>query len=76
MASLLTDPLFEISGRGPSPDTTFYHFSVSKSEVSIDILDYACHCSAPLITVYGARDGSLVVATSANGVLVSSVRPR
>ncbi|KAM7379065.1 hypothetical protein PAMP_004639 [Pampus punctatissimus] len=33
MASLLTDPLFEISGRGPSPNKNFYHFAVTKSDV-------------------------------------------
>ncbi|KAM4552442.1 F-box only protein 36b [Odontesthes bonariensis] len=33
MASLLADPLFEISGRGPPPDKNFYHFSLNKSEV-------------------------------------------
>ncbi|XP_040911833.1 F-box only protein 36b [Toxotes jaculatrix] len=33
MASLLTDPLFEISGRGPSPNKNFYHFTVTKSDV-------------------------------------------
>ncbi|XP_071346651.1 F-box only protein 36b [Trachinotus anak] len=33
MASLLTDPLFEISGRGPPPNKNFYHFTVTKSGV-------------------------------------------
>uniref|UniRef100_UPI0037E89F40 F-box only protein 36b n=1 Tax=Semicossyphus pulcher TaxID=241346 RepID=UPI0037E89F40 len=33
MASLLTDPLFEVSGGGPPPNKTFYHFSVTKSVV-------------------------------------------
>ncbi|XP_056246806.1 F-box only protein 36b [Seriola aureovittata] len=33
MASLLTDPLFEISGRGPPPNKNFYHFTVTKSDV-------------------------------------------
>uniref|UniRef100_A0A3Q2ZM24 F-box protein 36b n=1 Tax=Kryptolebias marmoratus TaxID=37003 RepID=A0A3Q2ZM24_KRYMA len=33
MASLLTDPLFDISGRGPPPNTNFYHFSVTRSQV-------------------------------------------
>ncbi|XP_041660138.1 F-box only protein 36b [Cheilinus undulatus] len=33
MASLLTDPLFEISGRGPPPDKTFYYLAVTKSLV-------------------------------------------
>uniref|UniRef100_A0A665U9N1 F-box protein 36b n=1 Tax=Echeneis naucrates TaxID=173247 RepID=A0A665U9N1_ECHNA len=33
MASLLTEPLFEISGRGPPPNKNFYHFSVTKSNV-------------------------------------------
>uniref|UniRef100_A0A3B4ZKV9 F-box only protein 36-like n=1 Tax=Stegastes partitus TaxID=144197 RepID=A0A3B4ZKV9_9TELE len=33
MASLLTDPLFDISGRGPAPNKNFYHFSVTKSDV-------------------------------------------
>ncbi|XP_026005594.1 F-box only protein 36b [Astatotilapia calliptera] len=33
MASLLTDPLFEVSGRGPAPIQSFYHFSVTKSDV-------------------------------------------
>ncbi|XP_074545435.1 F-box only protein 36b [Halichoeres trimaculatus] len=31
MASLLTDPLFEISGMGPAPIKTFYYLSVTKS---------------------------------------------
>ncbi len=42
MASLLTDPLFEISGRAPPPIKNFYHFSLTKSGVSIDIFD-ECH---------------------------------
>ncbi|XP_070774927.1 F-box only protein 36b [Enoplosus armatus] len=33
MASLLTDPLFEISGRGPPPNKNFYNFAVTKSDV-------------------------------------------
>ncbi|XP_034558267.1 F-box only protein 36b [Notolabrus celidotus] len=33
MASLLTEPLFEISGQGPPPDKTFYHFSITKSQM-------------------------------------------
>ncbi|XP_044224664.1 F-box only protein 36b [Thunnus albacares] len=33
MASLLTDPLFEISGGGPPPNKNFYHFAVTKSDV-------------------------------------------
>ncbi|KAL6104287.1 fbxo36 [Pungitius sinensis] len=33
MASLLTDPLFETSGRGPPSDINFYYFAVTKSEV-------------------------------------------
>ncbi|GAA6222593.1 F-box only protein 36-like [Lates japonicus] len=33
MASLLTDPLFEISGRGPPPNKNFYYFAVTKSDV-------------------------------------------
>lgn len=33
MASLLKDPLFKISGRGPPPNTTFFYFAVTKSEV-------------------------------------------
>ncbi|CAJ1071905.1 F-box only protein 36b [Xyrichtys novacula] len=33
MASLLTDPLFEISGEGPPPNKTYYYFSVTKSLV-------------------------------------------
>ncbi|MEQ2314634.1 hypothetical protein AMECASPLE_014187 [Ameca splendens] len=33
MASLLTDPLFETSGRGPAPSKDFYYFSVTKSQV-------------------------------------------
>ncbi|XP_020772909.1 F-box only protein 36b [Boleophthalmus pectinirostris] len=33
MASLLKDPLFEISGNGPAPDKTFYALTVTKSEV-------------------------------------------
>ncbi|KAF3699130.1 F-box only protein 36 [Channa argus] len=33
MASLLTDPLFEISGQGPPPNNSFYSFSVTKSDV-------------------------------------------
>uniref|UniRef100_A0A3P8T4S1 F-box protein 36b n=1 Tax=Amphiprion percula TaxID=161767 RepID=A0A3P8T4S1_AMPPE len=33
MASVLTDPLFEISGRGPAPDKNFYHLSLTKSDV-------------------------------------------
>ncbi|XP_026230865.1 F-box only protein 36b [Anabas testudineus] len=33
MASLLTDPLFEISGRGPPPNNHFYSLSVTKSDV-------------------------------------------
>nr|XP_057923030.1 F-box only protein 36-like [Doryrhamphus excisus]XP_057924112.1 F-box only protein 36-like [Doryrhamphus excisus] len=33
MASLLTDPLFEISGRGPSTNKNFYNFVVTKSNV-------------------------------------------
>lgn len=37
MASLLTEPLFEISGRAPPPNKNFYHFSVTKSDVSIGI---------------------------------------
>ncbi|KAM9323081.1 F-box only protein 36b [Pholidichthys leucotaenia] len=33
MASLLTDLLFEISGRGPPPNKNFYYFSLTKSLV-------------------------------------------
>ncbi|XP_026170012.1 F-box only protein 36b [Mastacembelus armatus] len=33
MASLITDPLFEISDRGPAPNKNFYYFSVTKSDV-------------------------------------------
>ncbi|XP_033993535.1 F-box only protein 36b [Trematomus bernacchii] len=33
MASLLTDPLFEKSGRGPPPNKNFYHFAITKSGV-------------------------------------------
>ncbi|XP_054623655.1 F-box only protein 36b isoform X1 [Dunckerocampus dactyliophorus] len=33
MASLLADPLFEISGRGPSTNKNFYNFVVTKSNV-------------------------------------------
>ncbi|XP_040000265.1 F-box only protein 36b [Xiphias gladius] len=33
MVSLLTDSLFEISGRGPPPNKNFYYFSVTKSAV-------------------------------------------
>ncbi|KAM8850043.1 F-box only protein 36b [Spinachia spinachia] len=33
MASLLTDPLFETSRRGPPPNTNFYNFTVTKSDV-------------------------------------------
>ncbi|KAM9845419.1 F-box only protein 36b [Aulostomus maculatus] len=33
MASLLTDPLFEISGEGRPPNMNYYHFIVNKSEV-------------------------------------------
>ncbi|XP_047444899.1 F-box only protein 36b [Mugil cephalus] len=33
MASLLTDPLFEISGRGPPPNNNFYHLFLTKSDV-------------------------------------------
>ncbi|XP_020505766.1 F-box only protein 36b [Labrus bergylta] len=33
MASLLTDPLFEIAGRGSPPDKTFYNFSVKNTVV-------------------------------------------
>ncbi|KAK2822156.1 hypothetical protein Q5P01_022221 [Channa striata] len=33
MASLLTEPLFEISGRGPPPNNNFYSFSVTTSDV-------------------------------------------
>ncbi|XP_012716499.2 F-box only protein 36b [Fundulus heteroclitus] len=33
MASLLKDPLFEISGRGPAPNKDFYYFAVTKSQV-------------------------------------------
>ncbi|XP_070701853.1 F-box only protein 36b [Pempheris klunzingeri] len=33
MASLLTDPLFETSGRAPPPNKSFYHFSVTRSDV-------------------------------------------
>ncbi|XP_051808890.1 F-box only protein 36b [Acanthochromis polyacanthus] len=33
MASLLTDPLFEISGRGPAPNKNYYHLSLTKSDV-------------------------------------------
>ncbi|XP_043989018.1 F-box only protein 36b [Gambusia affinis] len=33
MASLLTDPLFETSGRGPPPIKDYYHFFVTKSEI-------------------------------------------
>ncbi|KAF3858758.1 hypothetical protein F7725_011959 [Dissostichus mawsoni] len=31
MASLLTDPLFEKSGRGPPPNKNFYHFAITKT---------------------------------------------
>ena len=34
MASLLTDPLFEISGRAPPPSKNFHHLVVTKSQVS------------------------------------------
>lgn len=34
MASLLTDPLFEISGVGRPPNKNFYYFSVTKKGVS------------------------------------------
>ncbi|XP_077414595.1 F-box only protein 36b [Vanacampus margaritifer] len=33
MASLLTDPLFEISGRGPSTNKNYYNFVVTKTDV-------------------------------------------
>ncbi|KAM8726980.1 F-box only protein 36b isoform 1-T1 [Acanthopagrus schlegelii] len=33
MASLLTDPLFEISGRAPPPSKNFHHLVVTKSQV-------------------------------------------
>ncbi|XP_061777098.1 F-box only protein 36b [Nerophis ophidion] len=33
MASLLKDPLFETSGRGPSTNKNFYNFSITKSNV-------------------------------------------
>nr|XP_046265581.1 F-box only protein 36b isoform X1 [Scatophagus argus] len=33
MSSLLTDPLFEISGRAPPPSKNFYYFAVTKSDV-------------------------------------------
>ncbi|KAM4728026.1 LOW QUALITY PROTEIN: F-box only protein 36b [Anableps anableps] len=33
MASLLTEPLFEISGRGPPPVKDYFHLFVTKSEV-------------------------------------------
>uniref|UniRef100_A0A673AUP5 F-box protein 36b n=1 Tax=Sphaeramia orbicularis TaxID=375764 RepID=A0A673AUP5_9TELE len=33
MASLLTDPLYETSGVGPSPNKNFYYFAVRKSDV-------------------------------------------
>ncbi|XP_037537223.1 F-box only protein 36b [Nematolebias whitei] len=33
MVSILPDLLFDISGRGPPPNTNFYHFSVTKSQV-------------------------------------------
>uniref|UniRef100_A0A8C4DND0 F-box protein 36b n=1 Tax=Dicentrarchus labrax TaxID=13489 RepID=A0A8C4DND0_DICLA len=33
MASLLTDPLFETSGRGPPPNKNFYYFAVTRSGV-------------------------------------------
>ncbi|XP_042352896.1 LOW QUALITY PROTEIN: F-box only protein 36b [Plectropomus leopardus] len=33
MASLLPDPLFEISGNGPAPNKNFYYFAITNSEV-------------------------------------------
>uniref|UniRef100_A0A8C6UK21 F-box protein 36b n=1 Tax=Neogobius melanostomus TaxID=47308 RepID=A0A8C6UK21_9GOBI len=33
MASLLNEPLLEVSGRAPPPNTTFYYLSITKSEV-------------------------------------------
>ncbi|CAL8281152.1 unnamed protein product [Lota lota] len=33
MASLLKEPLFEISGQGPAPTKDFYHLSITKSDV-------------------------------------------
>uniref|UniRef100_A0A672JF37 F-box domain-containing protein n=1 Tax=Salarias fasciatus TaxID=181472 RepID=A0A672JF37_SALFA len=33
MASLLRDPLFEISGQGPPPSKNFYFFAVTKTNV-------------------------------------------
>ncbi|XP_034743079.1 F-box only protein 36b [Etheostoma cragini] len=33
MASLLPDQLFETSGRGPAPNTNFYSFIITKSDV-------------------------------------------
>ncbi|XP_028987294.1 F-box only protein 36b [Betta splendens] len=33
MASLLTEPLFEISGSGPPPNNNFYSLTVTKAEV-------------------------------------------
>ncbi|XP_028284449.1 F-box only protein 36b [Parambassis ranga] len=33
MASLLTDPLFEISGQAPPPNKNFYYYAVTKEEV-------------------------------------------
>ncbi|KAK7945347.1 hypothetical protein WMY93_001075 [Mugilogobius chulae] len=33
MASLLKDPLFEISGNAPAPNKTYYYLAVTKSEV-------------------------------------------
>ncbi|XP_062260804.1 F-box only protein 36b [Platichthys flesus] len=33
MASLLTDPLLEICGRGPAPNKNFYYLTVNKSDV-------------------------------------------
>ncbi|XP_041848745.1 rhodopsin kinase grk7a-like isoform X1 [Melanotaenia boesemani] len=33
MASLLSEPLFEISGQAPPPNKDFYYFSINKSEV-------------------------------------------
>ena len=34
MASLLKEPLFEISAQGPAPNKDFYQLSITKSEVS------------------------------------------
>jgi hypothetical protein len=34
MASLLKEPLFEISAQGPAPNKDFYQLSITKSDVS------------------------------------------